>query len=77
GRDQDQLTQFDENNRRLASLSIRQAMTGRGFLVVVQTFFTMAPAIVWLLGGLFISEGRYDITLGDIVAFTTIQTRLL
>lgn len=77
GRDQDQLAQFDENNRRLASLSIRQAMTGRGFFVVVQTFFTMAPAIVWLLGGLFISEGRYDISLGDIVAFTTIQARLL
>ena len=52
-------------------------MTGRGFFVVVQAFFTMAPAFIWLIGGILIIDGSDRVTLGDIVAFTTIQARLL
>ena len=55
-------------------------MTGRSFFVVVQTFFTMAPALVWLVGGLIFLNapvGESSVSLGDMVAFTAIQTRLL
>jgi ATP-binding cassette subfamily B protein len=80
GREQEQLRRFEEDNDRLTELSIRQQMTGRGFFVVVQTFFTMAPALVWLLGGWIITgapPGESSVTVGDMVAFTTIQVRVL
>ncbi|MCH8229631.1 MAG: ABC transporter ATP-binding protein [Chloroflexi bacterium] len=77
GREADQLEQFRENSSRLTVLSLRQAMTGQTFFVVMQTFFTMAPAIVWLIGGYILTGGSNTLTLGDIVAFTAIQTRLL
>ncbi|MCI0837539.1 MAG: ABC transporter ATP-binding protein [Chloroflexi bacterium] len=77
GREADQLDQFRENSSRLTVLSLRQAMTGQTFFVVMQTFFTMAPAIVWLIGGYILTGGNNTLTLGDIVAFTAIQTRLL
>lgn len=80
GREQEQLERFGDDNVRLTELSIRQQMTGRSFFVVVQTFFTMAPALVWLVGGLiFLSEpvGQASVSLGDMVAFTAIQTRVL
>ena len=79
GRERQLTDQFEENNDRLTGLSIRQQMTGRGFFVIVQTFFTMAPAIIWLLGGFFILDDGPggNVTVGDIVAFTTIQVRLL
>lgn len=80
GREQEQLQRFEDDNDRLTALSIRQQLTGRGFFVVVQTFFTMAPALVWLLGGLIIlgdDPGESNITIGDMVAFTTIQVRVL
>ncbi len=80
GREKEQLARFEEDNDRLTELSIRQQLTGRSFFVVVQTFFTMAPALVWLVGGLiFLSEpaGESTVSLGDMVAFTAIQTRVL
>ena len=77
GREAEQLREFQDTNTRLTSVSIRQYMTGRGFFVVVQAFFTMAPAFIWLIGGILIIDGSDRVTLGDIVAFTTIQARLL
>jgi len=77
GREADQLEGFKENSSKLTVLSLKRTMTGQRFFVVMQTFFTMAPAIIWLLGGYFITGGREDVTLGDIVAFTAIQTRVL
>ena len=77
GREQQQLQEFQSTNTQLTKLSIKQYMTGRGFFVVVQAFFTMAPAFIWLVGGLFIINATDRISLGDIVAFTTIQARLL
>ena len=77
GREEEQMQRFESTNEELTSLSVRQQMTGRGFFVVVQTFFGMAPAIVWWLGGWLLFRGAAGISVGDIVAFTAIQTRLL
>ena len=77
GREADQLAGFKENSTKLTVLSLRRTMTGQRFFVVMQTFFTMAPAIIWLLGGYMITGDREAVSLGDIVAFTAIQTRVL
>ena len=77
GREAEQLREFQDTNTRLTNVSIRQYMTGRGFFIVVQAFFTMAPAFIWLVGGILIIDGSDRVTLGDIVAFSTIQARLL
>ena len=77
GREAEQLREFQETNTKLTDVSIRQYMTGRGFFIVVQAFFTMAPAFIWLIGGILIIDGNERVTLGDIVAFSTIQARLL
>ena len=80
GREKEQMERFEADNDRLTEISIRRQMTGRSFFVVVQTFFTMAPALVWLVAGLIITGASPDestVTIGSIVAFTTIQVRVL
>jgi len=77
GREADQFDDFKKNSSELTVLSLRQAMTGQRFSVVMQTFFTMTPAIIWLIGGYIIIDENSSISLGDIVAFTAIQARLL
>ncbi|MFW6174925.1 MAG: ABC transporter ATP-binding protein, partial [Chloroflexota bacterium] len=77
GREREQTEKFDHTNDELTRVSIRQQMTGRGFGVVVQTFFGMAPALVWLVGGWLLFRDAGGISVGDIVAFTAIQARLL
>jgi ATP-binding cassette subfamily B protein len=80
GREQEQMERFEADNDRLTDISIKRQMAGRSFFVVVQTFFTMAPAMVWLVGGLIIigaEAATARVTIGDMVAFTTIQVRVL
>ena len=71
------VTRFVGLNRRLAGLQIRQAMVGRWFFMIVGTVFSITPAFVyWLAGWLAISGDASAPTIGDIVAFTTLQSRL-
>jgi ATP-binding cassette subfamily B protein len=42
----------------------------------IQTTFSVMPALVYWFGGLAIAHGNDAITLGTLVAFTTLQTRL-
>ncbi len=68
---------FGGLNRRLAALQIRQAMVGRWFFMIVGTVFSITPAFVyWLAGFLAINGDPSAPTIGDIVAFTTLQSRL-
>jgi ATP-binding cassette subfamily B protein len=70
-------SKFDATNRQLTDLSIRQQMMGRAFFIGVQTFFTLSPAVIWLVGGWLLIGGSGSVTIGEIVAFTTLQVRLL
>jgi ATP-binding cassette subfamily B protein len=70
-RQRDAVERYREGNRRLAWLNVRQQMVGRSFFALVQTFFAASPALVYLVGG------YSNLSLGTIVAFTTLQTRLL
>jgi ATP-binding cassette subfamily B protein len=71
-----EVARYREENDRQVDLQVRQTMTGQSFFAVVQTFFGVTPAIVYLIAGIMLSRGT-PITAGTIVAFTTLQTRLL
>jgi ATP-binding cassette subfamily B protein len=52
-------------------------MVGRWFFMIVGTVFSITPALVyWLAGYLAITGDATAPTIGDIVAFTTLQSRL-
>jgi len=68
---------FAGQSRKLAVLQIRSAMVGRWFFMIVGTIFSITPAFVyWLAGFLAINHDPSAPTIGDIVAFTTLQSRL-
>jgi len=68
---------FGIQSRVLAGLQIRQAMVGRWFFMIIGTIFSITPAFVyWLAGTLAINHDPSAPTIGDIVAFTTLQSRL-
>ncbi|MHB1527067.1 MAG: ABC transporter ATP-binding protein [Candidatus Dormibacteria bacterium] len=62
---------------RLTNLMIRQQMVGRWFFGFISTFFSILPALVYLVAGLFLHAGRTGGTsVGTLVAFTTFQSQL-
>ena len=76
GRQHYEIGRFREENQRLTGLQVRQTMIGRSFFAVVGTFFAITPALVYLVAGFVLQDGSDTLTAGDIVAFTTLQSRL-
>jgi ATP-binding cassette subfamily B protein len=77
GQQQTAIDRFGRLNRQLAALQVRQAMVGRWFFMIIGTIFSITPAFVyWLAGYLAIQNDPTAPTIGDIVAFTTLQSRL-
>jgi ATP-binding cassette subfamily B protein len=73
-----EVQRYRAENTRQVDLQVRQAMTGQSFFAVVQTFMGITPALVYLVAGFLIAAGSgTSVTAGTIVAFTTLQTRLL
>jgi ATP-binding cassette subfamily B protein len=78
GRQQYAQERFEKENQNLTNLEVRQQMIGRWFFMFIGIFFSITPAIVYLIAGWLIIHNPLHpgITLGGIVAFTTLQSRL-
>jgi ATP-binding cassette subfamily B protein len=73
GRTGELAERFQGESDRLANLEVRRVMAGRWMMASIQMSFAIMPALVyWFAGQSFIG----GVTLGTVVAFTTLQTRL-
>ncbi len=78
GRQKYSQQRFETENQKLMNLEVRQQMIGRWFFMFIGAFFSIMPAIIYLVAGLEIIHNPANpaITLGGIVAFTTLQSRI-
>jgi ATP-binding cassette, subfamily B, bacterial len=72
GRSGELAGRFRGESARLAELEVRSRMTGRWMMASIQTSFAVMPALVYLFAGHFAGA----ISIGTVVAFTTLQSRL-
>jgi ATP-binding cassette subfamily B protein len=72
GRSAELADRFEGESARLADLEVRARMAGRWTMASIQTSFAVMPALVYLFAGLSPSA----VSIGTVVAFTTLQTRL-
>jgi ATP-binding cassette subfamily B protein len=77
GQTGDLTDRFTGESRRLADLELRQRMAGRWMMATVQSTFAIMPALMYGIAGLTMARGHGAISIGTLVAFTTLQTRLL
>jgi ATP-binding cassette subfamily B protein len=77
GRSDELAERFSAESEHLAELEVQSRMAGRWRMSTVQMSFSIMPALVYLFAGFAIASGSSSITLGTVVAFTTLQTRLL
>jgi ATP-binding cassette subfamily B protein len=68
---------YSDENQNQIRLQVSQAMSGQWFFAMVNIFLSSIPAIVYVVSGWLVLGGATDITAGTIVAFTTVQARLL
>jgi len=77
GRSPELVRRFSAESGELADLEVRARMAGRWRMASVQMSFAIMPAAVYWFAGESIASGSQVISIGTLVAFTTLQTRLL
>ncbi|HEX3802994.1 MAG TPA: ABC transporter ATP-binding protein [Solirubrobacteraceae bacterium] len=74
GRGDDLADRFTIESQGIATLEVRSRMAGRWTMATIQFVFSVLPALIyWFAGQRFVGH----VEIGTVVAFTTLQTRLL
>ncbi|SOE01965.1 ATP-binding cassette, subfamily B [Rathayibacter rathayi NCPPB 2980 = VKM Ac-1601] len=76
GRQESEVKRYADENGRQIQLQVRQQMSGQWFFAMVQIFLSVIPVIVYLAAAWLILGGT-TVTAGTVVAFTTVQARLM
>jgi ATP-binding cassette subfamily B protein len=76
GRSGELAQRFEAESAELADIEVRSRMAGRWRMASVQMSFAIMPALVYWFAGQSLASGGAAITIGTLVAFTTLQTRL-
>ncbi|HEU0251081.1 MAG TPA: ABC transporter ATP-binding protein, partial [Solirubrobacteraceae bacterium] len=77
GRSSELVQRFSDESGELADLEVRARMAGRWRMASVQMSFAIMPAAVYWFAGYSIAHGSATISIGTVIAFTTLQTRVL
>ena len=77
GRSGELAQRFEAESAQLAELEVQSRMAGRWRMESVGMSFAIMPALAYLFAGIAIAGGSSSITIGTLVAFTTLQTQLL
>ncbi|HEY3783323.1 MAG TPA: ABC transporter ATP-binding protein [Fimbriimonadaceae bacterium] len=67
---------FELENEGLSKWQVQSQMIPYYFFGLIRFIFTLTPAAVYWLAGYFIARGDKSITMGMLVAFTALQSRL-
>lgn len=67
---------YEAENRNQIRLQVSQQMSGQWFFATVNIFLSIIPAVIYVAAAYLITGG-VEVTAGTIVAFTTVQARLM
>jgi len=71
-----EIGRYEAENENQIMLQIKQQMSGQWFFAIVSVFLSVIPAVIYLVAAWLLFHG-VTVTAGTIVAFTTVQARLL
>ncbi len=76
GKEHYEYERYEEANGRMIRLNIREGMAGRWFRVILSTFTSIGPMLIYLVGGLLMIRGGADLTIGDITVLVALLGRM-
>ena len=75
--EQTEYDKYEASNREMVRLSIKENMVGRWFRVVLNTFTSVGPMLIYLAGGIIITfYPGSNLTVGDITVMVTLLSRM-
>jgi len=75
-REDQEYGRYSAVNQRLIRLNIRESMAGRWFRVVLRTFSSIGPMLIYLVGGILMMRYDSDLTVGDVTVLVALLGRM-
>ena len=72
GKEDQEYQRYEEVNRRMIKLHIKERMAGRWFFVVLTTVTSIGPMLLYLVGGILMIKYDSSITVGDITVLVAL-----
>ena len=76
GKEEQEYQRYEAVNRRMIDLNIREQMAGRWFRVIISTFSSIGPMLLYLVGGILMMRYDADLTVGDITVLVALLGRM-
>ena len=67
---------YESANRRMIALNIKEGMAGRWFRVIISTFSSIGPMLLYLVGGIMMMRYDSTLTVGDITVLVALLGRM-
>ena len=76
GRETYEYDRYEKANNRMIRLNIKESMAGRWFMVIITTFSSVGPMLLYLVGGILMMKYNSDLTVGDISVLVALLGRM-
>ena len=76
GKEQQEYDRYEKINRKMIGLNIRESMAGRWFRVVLTTFTSIGPMLIYLVGGILMIRYDHSLTVGDITVLVALLGKM-
>jgi ATP-binding cassette subfamily B protein len=77
GRGRDLADRFTNDSSDIAEIEVRSRMAGRWMMSTIQMVFAIQPVLIYWIAGQSFVHGGHAISIGTVIAFAQLQTRLL
>ena len=76
GKERYEYERYEKANRKMISLNIKESMAGRWFRVILTTFTSVGPMLIYLAGGILMMKYDSDLTIGDVTVLVSLLGRM-
>lgn len=76
GKEKLEYDRYEKINKKMIGLNIRERMAGRWFLLVLTTFTSIGPMLIYLVGGILMIRYDQNLTVGDITVLVALLGKM-
>ena len=76
GKEETEYQKYENANRKMIDLNIRESMAGRWFRVIISTVSSIGPMLLYLVGGILMMKYDHSLSVGDITVLVALLNRM-
>lgn len=76
GKEEHEFNRYKKVNYRMIKLNIKESMAGRWFMVIINTFSSVGPMLLYLVGGILMMKYNSDLSVGDITVLVALLGKM-